>query len=53
MTKQERAVIEAAIALCKAGKGFCWKHGGIISSTKIGTRLEKAVAALAKARRRG
>ena len=50
MTKEEKAVVRAAVALCNAGRGFCFKDDSTISSTTIGKRLEYAVARLAKHR---
>ena len=46
MTKAEEKVIRAAIALCKAGHGFCFKDDGKINSVKLGKRLEYAVCEL-------
>ena len=54
---KERAVVRAAVALCAAGNGFCFKDVEFhnqISSTVIGRRLEEAVARLAsRAARKG
>ncbi len=46
----EKRVIAAAMALCKAGKGFCYRDDRQISDMKIGQRLERACANLKKAR---
>ena len=45
MTKRqaEKMVVRAAVALCNAGKGFCFDITGKISDTMIGRRLEHAV----------
>ena len=50
MTKEEKRVIEAAIALCRKGRGFCF-FDGKISDEKAGRRLEDAVAALLSKRK--
>ena len=46
----ERRVITAAVKLCDAGGGFCFKDDLKISDQRIGRRLEYAVAALKDAR---
>ena len=51
-TDTEKRVVRAAIALCNAGKGFCFKDDLTISDVNIGKRLERAVAAHARAKRR-
>ena len=57
MTKHatEKAVVRAAMQLCAAGKGFCFKdieHHNQISDPAIGRRLEQACARLTAARKR-
>ena len=52
MTPIERRVIQAAVALCKAGRGFCFGDDGKISNMKIAKRLENAVEKYHSARKR-
>jgi hypothetical protein len=52
MTKEEKAVIRVAMALCKVGGGFCFKDDLTISNKRVGRRLEYACAALQSKRRR-
>jgi hypothetical protein len=50
-TPEKERVVRAAVALCKAGKGFCFRDDLMISDKRIGRRLEYACAALARRRK--
>lgn len=49
-TTAVKRVVAAAMALCKAGKGFCYNDERKISDPKIGQRLERACMDLKRAR---
>lgn len=48
--RAEARVVLAAMALCRAGRGFCYTDERKISDQKIGQRLERACAYLKKVR---
>ena len=52
LSKAEARVVNAALALCNAGSGFCFNDKLIISDINIGKRLENACAALQRQRER-
>jgi hypothetical protein len=50
VARAERGVVNAAVALCDAGKGFCFKDSTKVSDVGIARRLERAVARLLEMR---
>jgi hypothetical protein len=52
MTTARDRVVMAAVALCRAGRGFIYMDSGVIFSRALAKRLEDAVAALPKAERK-